>query len=145
MSLRQALFAAILASGTAATAAAQAEEFPFRRFAFRNRAVPRLDIRPYRFSIGGSDRIPANVERLRFRLQERNHDLANRVRLGEFSSPDLTMRLRNRDFAMRDDARRRQMEFRFRDMDRIRDRIRDRMDHFRFERPLIMRRHSRTI
>ena len=55
------------------------------------------------------------------------------------------MRLRNRDFAMRDDARRRQMEFRFKDMDRIRDRIRDRMDHFRFERPLIMRRHSRTI
>jgi hypothetical protein len=125
---RQALLAAILVSGTAAAAAAQSDEFPFRRFGSRDWASPRFEMRPYRFSMRDNERFRARADRLRVRLEERRDE-----------------RMRNRAFAMRDDMRRHQMEFRDRDMDRVRDRIRDRMDHFRFERPLIMRRHSRTI
>jgi hypothetical protein len=142
---RQALLAAILVSGTAAAAAAQSDEFPFRRFGSRDWASPRFEMRPYRFSMRDNERVRARADRLRVRLEERSHDMADRARLRGFDSRDLALRMRNRGLAMRDDMRRHQMEFRDRDMDRVRDRIRDRMDHFRFERPLIMRRHSRTI
>jgi hypothetical protein len=142
---RQALLAAILVSGTAAAVAAQSDEFPFRRFGSRDWVMPRFEVRPYRFSLRDNERFRERADRLRVRLEERRDELANRTRLREFDSRDLALRMRNRAFAMRDDLRRHQMEFRDRDMDRVRDRIRDRMDHFRFERPLILRRHSRTI
>jgi hypothetical protein len=142
---RQALLAAILVSGTAAAAAAQSDEFPFRRLGSRDWAFPRFEMRPYRFSMRDNERVRARVDRLRVRLEERSHDMADRARLRGFDSRELALRMQNRAFVMRDDMRRHQMEFRSRDMDRVRDRIRDRMDHFRFERPLIMRRHSRTI
>lgn len=145
MFLRQALLAAILVSGTAAAAAAQSDEFPFRRFTSRHWESPRHDARSYRFSTRDLERLRAGAERMRVRLQERSHEMAGRMRHREFSPRDMAMTMRNRGLAMRDEARRRQLEFRHRDMDRIQDRIRDRMDHYRFERPLFMRRYSRPI
>jgi hypothetical protein len=103
-------------------------------------------MRPYRFSVRDNQRIRADAERTRVRLLERTRELADRVRLrGLESRGDLALRLRDRGLAMRDDARARRMELRFRDLDRVRERLRDRMDHLRLERPMIMRRHSRTI
>lgn len=133
---RPALLAALLVSGSAAVAVAQSDEFPFRRFGSRYRIEVPRDAFRYRFSLRDNERFRVNAERA--------HSLAARARLRNFSARDLSMRLRNRGVAMRDQARRHQMEFRFRDLDRVRGRLRDRMDRFRFERPL-MRRHARTI
>ncbi|HEU5218494.1 MAG TPA: hypothetical protein VFU23_07535 [Gemmatimonadales bacterium] len=151
MLFRQAFLAAVLVSGTAAAAAAQSEEFPFRRFGSRAWIMPRLEMRPYRFSTRDADRIRVNTERLRARLEQRSHDLADRMRVRDFYSRDLNLRLRNREFALRDDAPRRQMELRYRNdtrlremQDRIRERVRDRVNYFRHE-PMYGRRHSRTI
>jgi hypothetical protein len=145
MFFRPALLAVLLVSGTAAAAAAQSGEFPFRRFGSRTWVMPRFEMRPYRYSVRDNQRIRADVERARVRLMERSRELADRVRLRGFDSRgDLALRLRDRGLAMRDDARNRRMELRFRDMDRVRE-LRDRMDHFRLERPMIMRRHARTI
>jgi hypothetical protein len=145
MYFRQALLAAVLVSGTAVVATAQSDELPFRRFGSRTWIMPRLQVRPFRFSMRDNERLRAGLERMRFRLQGRNDELANRLRLREFGGGDLALRLRDRGFAMHDNAMRHQMEYRFRDMDRMKLRMRDRMDHFRLERPMIMRRRSRTI
>ena len=145
MLLRQALLVAILVSGTAAVVAAQTGEFPFRRFGPRDWARFRYDAHPYRFSLRDSDRFRAGVGRVRFRLQERGDELVNRMRLGDFYSRDMAMRMRNRAFTMRDELRRHQTEYRYRDTNRIRERIRDRMDGFGFERSFAMRRRSGSI
>lgn len=117
MFFRQALLATLLVSGTAAVAAAQTGEFPFRRFSAR-------EWRPNRFFYRDSDRLRANADRMRLR---------------DFDSRDMAMRMRNRAFAMRDEARRSQMEFRYRDDGRLRERMREQMrghiDRFRFNRP----------
>ena len=107
--------------------------------------MPRFEMRPYRFSMRDSERFRAGAERMRVRLHGRSDEPASRMRLRDFDSHDMAMRMRNHAFAMRDDARRHQMGLRDKDMDRMGDRIRDRMDHFRFDRPMTMRRHSRAI
>ncbi len=142
MFFRQALLATLLVSGTAAVAAAQTGEFPFRRFSAR-------EWRPNHFFFRDSDRLRANADRMRIRLQERGDEMGNRMRLRDFDSRDMAMRMRNRAFAMRDDARRNQMEFRYRDDGRLRDRMREEMrgsmDRFRFDRPFRLRRRSGSI
>jgi hypothetical protein len=145
MFLRQALLASLLVSGTTAVAAAQTGEYPFRRFGSRDRIMLHPDVRTFRFSTRDRDRMRTAAERVRVRVQERSHDMANRMRLREFSTRDFAMQMRNRGFALHDFARRHQFELRARDQELMRDRLKDRMNHFRFERPMIIRRHSRTI
>jgi hypothetical protein len=173
MLLRQALLAAILVSGTAAAAAAQSDEFPFRRFRTHAWDMPRGET--HRFFMRDNERFRDGAARMRFRIQERGHEMADRMRLRgfdgrdlamrmrnrefdgrdmamrmrnwEFNGRDIGMRMRNRGFALRDEARRNRTEFRFRDrdMDRMGERLRNRMDHFRFERPMMRHRRSATI
>ena len=145
MFLRQTLLAALLVSGSTAVASAQTEEFPFRRFGSRDRIMQHPDVRTFRFSSRDMDRMRASAERMRVRFQERSHDMTNRMKLREFSGRDFAMQLRNRKFALHDFARGHQFELRARDQELMRDRIRDRMKRFRFDRPMIIRRHSRTI
>lgn len=144
MLLRQALLAAVLVSGTAAVAAAQSDEFPFRRFGSRSWVMPRFEVRPFRFDGRNMDRFRVDVDQIRQRARE----MAERSRLQGFYLRDNAMRERNRTFAMRDMMRRNELNLRLRnrdlDRDLMRERMRSRMD-FRFERPMIMRRHSRTI
>jgi hypothetical protein len=144
MLLRQALLAAILVSGTAAAAAAQSDQFPFRRFGMNHWSMPRFEGRSQRFFMRDNQRFRVGAERLRFRLQQRNHDLASRIRIRASDARGMAMRMRDRGFAMRDQGRGNPMEFQFRGMNRMRDRIRSRMDHFQFRRPM-MERYSRPI
>jgi hypothetical protein len=145
MLLRQALLAAVLVAGSAASVAAQSEEFPFRRFAPRHRITVRPDVHSFRFSLRDQHRFQQMSDRLRLRLQSRSWATADRIRLKEFSSRDMAERFKSRAFTMRDKAGRRQMELHFRNMDKVQDRIRARMDKFRFEPRLKFHRHSRVI
>jgi hypothetical protein len=141
MLARHALLVAVLVSGTATLASAQSDEFPFRRFGSRSWVMPRFEVRPFRFDSRNMERFQVNADRIRQRAQE----MAERARTRSFYLRDNLMQQRNRAFAMRDEARRQQMELRLGDRDLMRERLRDRLYQFRLERPMIMRRHSRTI
>lgn len=134
MLLRPTVFALVLAVGTAVSAPAQSAEYPFRRF--RLQATPHL-----RFSLDNAFRLKTRAEGLRKLAVERSHALAERARSRQLAQWDREFTLRNRALDLQDRAHRRALELRFREMDRIHDRL----DRFKFTRPLRIKRHSRII
>lgn len=134
MLLRPTVFALVLVVGTAASAPAQSGEYPFRRF--RLKAAPHL-----RLSLDNSFRVKTSAERIRKLAVERSHALAERARARQFANWDREFTLRNRALEMRDRADRRTLELRFRSMDRVQERL----DRFKLDRPIRIKRHSRII
>lgn len=131
MLLRPTVLALALVVGATAAAPAQSNEYPFRRF--RLQTMPHL-----RFSIDKSFGWKSGVELRKKLAVERSQALVERARDRQW---DREFVLRNRGFEMADRAHRRALELQLRGMDRFKERF----EHFRFERPLRIKRHSRII
>jgi hypothetical protein len=134
MFLRPAMLALVLAVGTAAAASAQSDEYPFRRF--RLRAAPQL-----RFSPDHSFRMKVRSESVPKVALWRSLASVERARERRLATLDRQLTLRNRAFDRIDRANQRKVELQFRGIDRAKVRL----DRFRLERPLRIKRHSRII
>jgi len=131
MLLRPTVLALALVVGTAAPAPAQSDEYPFRRF--RMHATPRL-----RFSFDTSFGLKSGLELRKKLAVERSRALMERARDRKW---DREFALQNRRFEMQDRAHNRALDLQLRGLDRLKERF----DHFNFERPIRIRRHSRII
>jgi len=131
MLLRPTVLALALVVGAAAAAHAQSDEYPFRRF--RLQAGPHL-----RFSFDKSFALKSSVELRKKLAVERSQELVERARDRQW---DREFALRNRRFEIQDRAHQRALELQLRGMDRLKERF----DHFKFERPIRIKRHSRII
>lgn len=146
---RQAALVALLVAGTATLARAQSDLYPFRRFgSSRGWIELRRDARFDSRALAERIRARMDADRFRFRTFDFSQRLADRLREQRFERRGRESEMRNRAFELRHLARHRQLEIR----DRVRDHLRDRTQrldryrfNFRFDRPLIMRRRSRTI
>jgi len=136
MLLRPTVLALALVVGAAAAAHAQSDEYPFRRF--RMHAEPRLRFSFDKFSFDRSFELKNRVELRKKLAVERSQALAERARDRQW---DREFALRNRRFEMEDRAHRRALELQLRGMDRLKERV----DHFKFERPIRIKRNSRII
>jgi len=134
MLLRPTVLALALVVGAAAAAHAQSDEYPFRRF--RIHAEPRL-----RFSFDKFDRALELKDKVEVRRKlglERTLALRERARDRQW---DREFALRNRRFEMQDRAHQRALELKLKGLDRFKDRF----DHFKFDRPIRIKRNSRII
>lgn len=134
MFFRPTVFALVLVVGTAAAATAQSDEYPFRRF--RLRPTPSL-----RFSFDHSFRMQDRADRYRKLALDRSHKVAEKVRDRQLAKWGREFDLRNRAFDRIDRAKLREFEHKFRGMDRFGDRF----EHFKLDRPIRIKRHSRII
>jgi hypothetical protein len=140
MLLRPTVLALALVVGATAAAPAQSNEYPFRRF--RLQTTPHL-----RFSTDKIRDLKSidKIRDLRGRVDLRQklevaRSLATRERARD-RQWDRDFALRNRRFEMQDRAHQRALELKLRGLDRFKDRF----DHFKFERPFRIKRHSRII
>lgn len=134
MLLRPTVFALVLVIGTAADATAQSDEYLFRRF--RLRPTPHLH-----FSFDNSFRLQDRVDRYRKLALDRSHKVAERLRDRELAKWGREFDLRKRAFDRIDRAKLREFEPKFRGLDRIKQRF----EHFKLDRPIRIKRHSRII
>ena len=131
MLLRPTVLALALVVGAAAAAPAQSDEYPFRRFRLKTTPHPR-------FFIDKSFEWKSGVELRKKLAVERSLELAERARDRQW---EREFALQNRRFEMADRAHRRALELQLRGMDRFKERF----EHFRFERPIRIKRQSRII
>ena len=136
MLLRPTVLALALVVGAAATARAQSDEYPFRRFRMHIEPRPRISFD--RFSFDRSFELKNRVEVRRKLAVERTLALRDRARDRQW---EREFALQNRRFDMQDRAHQRALELKLRGLDRFKERF----DHFKFERPIRIKRNSRFI
>ena len=136
MLLRPTVLALALVVGATAAAHAQSDEYPFRRF--RMHVEPRTRIAFDKFSFDRSFDLKNRVEVRRKLGVERALQLRERARDRQW---EREFALRNRRFDMQDRAHQRALELKLRGADRFKERF----DHFKFERPMRIKRNSRFI